>query len=118
MMSSKRRLLLAAPLLLVSGAMLARATKPRVIKIEARKFRFSPNVIELKKGEEVVLELTAVDFPHGFSLPDFKLRADLIMDTPVRVTLKPEQVGQFGFLCDNFCGSGHEEMAGTIVVKA
>lgn len=58
MMSSKRRLLLAAPLLLVSGAMLAKASKPRLIKIEARKFRFSPNVIELKKGEEVVALVT------------------------------------------------------------
>jgi cytochrome c oxidase subunit 2 len=64
-----------------------------------------------------VLELTAADFPHGFSLPDFKVGADLIMDKPVRVTLKPGQAGQFGFLCDNFCGSGHEEMAGTLVVK-
>jgi cytochrome c oxidase subunit 2 len=40
------------------------------------------------------------------------------MGKPVQVRLKPDQVGQFGFLCDNFCGSGHEEMAGTIIVKA
>jgi cytochrome c oxidase subunit 2 len=39
------------------------------------------------------------------------------MDKPVRVKLKPERAGRFGFLCDNFCGSGHEEMAGIIVVK-
>ncbi|WP_229259724.1 cupredoxin domain-containing protein [Duganella aceris] len=118
MMSSRRRLLLAAPLLLASSAMLAKAPKRRVIRIEARKFRFAPNVIELKAGEEVVLELTAIDFVHGFSLPDFNLRVDLVMGKPVRVTLKPEREGRFGFLCDNFCGSGHEEMAGTIVVKA
>jgi len=117
-MLTKRRLLLCAPLALVAlGAVQAKA-KERVIKIEARKFRFSPNVIELKKGEAVVLELTALDFPHGFSLPDFKIRADLVMGKPVRVKLKPEEAGQFGFLCDNFCGSGHEEMSGTLIVKA
>jgi len=116
-MNSKRRLLLAAPL--ASVALMAFAkSRERVIKIEARKFRFAPNVIEVRKGEDVVLELTAVDFPHGFSLPDFKIRADLIMDKPVRVKLKPDKEGQFGFLCDNFCGSGHEEMAGTLIVKA
>ena len=116
-MNSKRRLLLAAPL--ASVALMAFAKKrERVIRIEARKFRFAPNVIEVKKGEDAVLELTAVDFPHGFSLPDFKIRADLIMDKPVRVKLKPDKEGQFGFLCDNFCGSGHEEMAGTLIVKA
>jgi len=118
MTSSKRRLLLCAPLALaVLGVVQAKA-KERVIKIEARKFRFAPDVIELKKGEAVVLEFTALDFPHGFSLPDFKIRADLIMGKPVQVRLKPEEVGRFGFLCDNFCGSGHEEMAGTIIVKA
>ena len=117
-MLTKRRLLMCAPLALVAlGAVQAKA-KERLIKIEARKFRFAPNVIELKKGEAVVLELTALDFPHGFSLPDFKIRADLVMGKPVQVKLKPETAGQFGFLCDNFCGSGHEEMAGTIIVKA
>ncbi|MBV6323826.1 cupredoxin domain-containing protein [Duganella violaceipulchra] len=117
-MLTKRRLLLCAPLALVAlGAVQAKA-KERVIKIEARKFRFSPNVIELKTGEAVVLELTALDFPHGFSLPDFKIRADLVIGKPVRVKLKPEAAGQFGFLCDNFCGSGHEEMSGTLIVKA
>ncbi|WP_332855774.1 cupredoxin domain-containing protein [Duganella sp. S19_KUP01_CR8] len=117
-MLAKRRLLMCAPLALVAlGAVQAKA-KERVIKIEARKFRFAPNVIELKKGETVVLELTALDFPHGFSLPDFKIRADLVMGKPVRVKLKPEEAGQFGFLCDNFCGSGHEEMSGTLIVKA
>jgi len=117
-MNSKRRLLLAAPLASVALMAFAQKKGERVIKIEARKFRFAPNVIEVKKGEDVVLELTAVDFPHGFSLPDFKIRADLIMDKPVRVKLKPDKEGQFGFLCDNFCGSGHEEMAGTLIVKA
>lgn len=117
-MQAKRRLLLAAPLSLVALGVLHAASKERVIQIEARKFRFAPNVIELKKGETVVLELTAVDFPHGFSVPDFRIREDLIMGKPVRVTIKADKVGQFGFLCDNFCGGGHEEMAGTIIVKA
>src|SRR5471032_210135 len=116
-MQTKRRLLLCAPLALVAlGAVQAKA-KERVIKIEARKFRYAPNVIELKKGETVVLELTAFDFPHGFSVPELKVRADLVVGKPVRVTLKAEAAGQFGFLCDNFCGGGHEEMAGTIIVR-
>jgi cytochrome c oxidase subunit 2 len=115
---TKRRFLSAAALLLVGAVQAKTARKERVIKIEARKFRFAPNVIELKKGEAVVLELTALDFPHGFSIPELKVRADLVMGKTVQVRLKPEDAGQFGFLCDNFCGSGHEEMAGTIIVKA
>jgi cytochrome c oxidase subunit 2 len=33
-----------------------------------------------------------------------------------RVTLKPDSAGEFDFLCDNFCGTGHEEMNGEIIV--
>jgi cytochrome c oxidase subunit 2 len=33
-----------------------------------------------------------------------------------RVRLVPDKVGTFPFVCDIFCGSGHEDMTGTIVV--
>jgi len=124
MQISKRRFMLGVPLALgaVAGSVLLAGTamaktKERVIKIEARKFRYAPNLIELKKGEAVVLEFTAVDFTHGFSIPEMKVRADLLQGQVVRVKLQPDTAGQFAFLCDNFCGSGHEEMAGTIIVK-
>jgi cytochrome c oxidase subunit 2 len=32
--------------------------------------------------------------------------------TTVRVRVVPEKAGRFAFLCDNFCGDGHEHMAG------
>lgn len=119
MQPSKRRLLLLAPALLVSGAMLEVAQAgPRVIRIEARKFRYAPNVITLKKDEEVVLELTALDFSHGFTVPDFHLRADLVAGQAVTVNFRPDRAGKFAFLCDNFCGSGHEEMGGMLIVNA
>jgi cytochrome c oxidase subunit 2 len=124
MQPSRRHFLMGAPLALASALVLAGAAhrkaapKERIIKIEARKFRFAPNLIELKVGEAVVLELTALDFAHGFSIPDWNTRTDLVMGKTVRMRLKPEQVGKFAFLCDNFCGSGHEEMNGSIVVTA
>lgn len=123
MQTSKRRFMVGVPLalgsVLMAGVGAAAAAKPkeRVIKIEARKFRYAPNLIELKKGEAVALEFRAIDFTHGFSVPDMKVRADLLQGQVVRVKLQPDTAGQFGFLCDNFCGSGHEEMAGTIIVK-
>jgi cytochrome c oxidase subunit 2 len=92
--------------------------KPRVIKIEAKKFVYTPNEITIKKGEQVILELTALDFVHGFSLPDFHTRADIPPGKVTTVMLNPTEAGRFTFLCDNFCGNGHEEMNGTIIVEA
>jgi cytochrome c oxidase subunit 2 len=124
MQASRRRFLIGAPLALGSVLALAgtahrkAAAAERVIQIEARKFRYAPNEIELKVGEAVVLELTALDFTHGFSIPDWKMRADLVIGRPVRIRVKPEQAGKVAFLCDNFCGSGHEEMNGSFIVTA
>lgn len=94
------------------------AAKERVIKIQAKKFAYTPNKIVLKLGQPVVLEFTSVDFIHGFNIPDMKIRADLPPGTITKVRLTPDKAGDYEFLCDNFCGSGHEEMSGKITVKA
>jgi cytochrome c oxidase subunit 2 len=91
--------------------------KERVIKIQARRFVYTPNEITIKKGEAVVLEFTSLDFVHGFNIPDLKIRADLPPGQVTRVSLKVDKSGVYDFLCDNFCGSGHEEMNGKIIVK-
>jgi cytochrome c oxidase subunit II len=90
----------------------------QVIKILARRFTYSPNQITLKKGVPVVLELTTADVLMGFSLPDFNVRADIIPDQVTKLRLVPDKVGTFEFLCDIFCGSGHETMNGTLTVVA
>jgi len=92
--------------------------KERVIKVQAKKFVYTPNRIVLKQGESVVLEFTALDFMHGFKIPDWNIRADLMPGQVTRVSLKPDNAGEFDFLCDNFCGTGHEEMSGKIIVTA
>jgi cytochrome c oxidase subunit 2 len=107
----------AAALALSSLAALALARpRPRVIKVVAKKFVFVPSEIRLKKGETVTLQLTAPEVPMGFSLPDFSLRADIIPGQPTTLQLTPDKAGSFIFLCDVFCGSGHEDMNGTLVV--
>ncbi len=94
----------------------ADATDPQVITIEARRFAYSPAVIRLKKDQPVVLELISKDGLHGFNAPELGLRSDVIMDGPSRLTFTPRKTGRFIFHCDIFCGSGHDQMAGEIVV--
>ena len=88
----------------------------RVIKITAKAFEYVPNEITLKKGEPVVLELTSQDLFHGFNISDLGLRADLPPGKTARVQLTPDKTGDFEFHCDNFCGTGHENMNGVIHV--
>ena len=106
----------------VGGAVLAQGAtknpnKERVVKIVAQKFSYIPKEIVLKKGQPAVLEFTSLDFVHGFKIPDLNIRADLPPGKVTRVRLTPEKAGVYEFLCDNFCGAGHEEMSGRIIVK-
>jgi cytochrome c oxidase subunit 2 len=112
-----RRLVLAAGLLaLAGGAGVLAQKQPRVIKVSARRFSFTPGQIELKKGEPVVFELTTEDIFMGMNIPDFGVRSDIVPGKTTTLALTPDKAGTFTFLCDVFCGDGHEGMSGTLVV--
>jgi cytochrome c oxidase subunit II len=122
MVASRRRLLVALGALLLGSATatLRAASEPpeKVIRILARRFTYSPDRITLKKDVPVILELTTADVLMGFSVPDFSVRADILPGKVARVRLVADKVGTFTFLCDIFCGSGHETMNGTLIVVA
>ncbi len=104
---------------LVAAAVMAVAAAPdeRVISVSAMKFEFLPPAINLKRGEPVIIELNSLDRAHGFKVPALDLDVAVLPDTTVRVRVVPEKAGRFTFLCDNFCGDGHEDMDGEIVVS-
>jgi len=90
----------------------------RIIPIKARKFTYEPAEITLKLNEPVIFQLTTADVVMGFSVPDFSVRATIIPGQVVEVPMTPTRTGEFTFLCDVFCGSGHENMEGTLRVVA
>jgi plastocyanin len=92
------------------------AIKEKEIEVNAKKFAFLPNEIRLKKGEPVVLKLKSLDRQHGFYCKELGIREDINPDKITEVHLIPEKAGTFNFECDVFCGSGHEDMNGQIIV--
>jgi cytochrome c oxidase subunit II len=88
----------------------------QVIKVTAKKFEFSPSVIAVHLNVPVVLEFTSLDRLHGFAVPDLKLEAEIKPGETTRVRFVPDKLGTFPFRCNRFCGSGHEDMNGQIVV--
>jgi len=106
----------ALALVVLSAVTAGRGAEPRVVKISAKRFSFTPPEVHVRKGETVVLELTSLDRVHGFNLPAFKIRMDIVPKEVTRVTLTPDKEGTFPFHCDVFCGDGHEDMTGTLIV--
>lgn len=90
--------------------------KVRMIEVSSKRYEFIPSQLTLKKGETVDIELSTEDVVMGFNVPEMTTRATIMPGQVVHLRLTPRKVGTFGFLCDVFCGSGHEDMNGTITV--
>jgi cytochrome c oxidase subunit 2 len=114
----KRRVALLSLAALGAGAARPAAGSPAEVRIGARKFAFYPDKITAKLGQPLVLILTSEDRIHGFKMPDFGLRADIVPGQETRVTLTSGKAGSFAFFCDVFCGDGHEDMDGTLTFEA
>ena len=98
------------------GLLAGQSRAAAVITITAHRFAYEPNLITVRKGEPVTIELGSSDRLHGFVLAAFGIRLDASPDGRSRVTFTPQQAGTFLFHCDIFCGDGHEDMVGHLVV--
>jgi len=87
------------------------------IKMTAKQFAFEPGVIEINKGDKVKLIVTSVDVPHGISIPEYGINERLNPGNPVTIEFTADKQGTFTAFCSVFCGSGHSNMKGKIVVR-
>ncbi len=93
------------------------ATAPAKVSIKAHLGEFVPDEIHLKKGETVSLELSSTDTIHGFACPDLGIDTKLVPGQPLTVPVTLSAPGEYDFFCSVFCGEGHENMLGKIIVE-
>lgn len=86
-------------------------------KITAKQFSFEPDTIEVNKGDKVRLVITSMDVPHGFSIAEYGINERLDVGKPVTIEFTADKEGSFTAFCSVFCGSGHSNMKGKLVVK-
>ena len=87
------------------------------IQVTARKYKFTPNVITVKKGQLVRLIITAEDRDHGIRLKDFDIKQRLVKGAPTTIEFTPQEAGTFDFKCSVRCGLRHGKMKGKLVVE-
>ncbi|MDB5970796.1 MAG: cytochrome-c oxidase [Hydrocarboniphaga sp.] len=88
----------------------------RVVKVSAKRYEFRPASITISRGESLDLELVTDDVLMGFNAPDLGVRSNIVPGQVSCLRITPQKTGTFPFLCDVFCGSGHEDMNGSITV--
>ena len=63
--------------------------------------------------------VVSADGPHGLEIKKFKVKKDIPRGTtPVVIEFTPTEAGQFPILCSEYCGDGHADMKGMLVVQA
>jgi cytochrome c oxidase subunit 2 len=92
------------------------AAGPKVVRLEAGRYDYTPNPLVLKKGEPVVIALTTRDGTHGFDVAGLKLNATVRKGETVDIPVTPSATGTYKITCDHFCGFGHFWMDGRIEV--
>ncbi|MDP2750763.1 MAG: cupredoxin domain-containing protein [Nanoarchaeota archaeon] len=85
--------------------------------INAFKFGFDPSTIEVNKGDTVRITLSSSDVGHGFALKEYGISETFSKGETKTVEFVADKEGTFTFYCNVYCGSGHGDMKGTLIVK-
>jgi cytochrome c oxidase subunit 2 len=92
------------------------------VAIQAIRFNFLPGgtqPIEVPENSEVTFYITSPDVTHGFNIVGTNVNTMVIPGQMAEITVEfgeYDEREEMGILCNEFCGAGHEEMAGEIHV--
>lgn len=73
-------------------------------------------VLELEKDQSYRLHLSSMDWQHGFSLQPTNINIQVHPNYELVLTMTPDEAGEYGVVCNEFCGIGHHQMLGKIYV--
>ncbi|MBS4209416.1 cupredoxin domain-containing protein [Bacillus sp. FJAT-50079] len=81
--------------------------------IEASNFDFDLKEIKVNKGDTVKVTLKNVEGMHAVEFEGYKkeVKAD------ETITFVADKAGEFEYICSIFCGAGHNDMVGKLIVE-
>lgn len=111
----------------------AQSQTVQVIDMTAKKYKFAPSPVHVKRGMKVQLQITALDHVHGFKINIYPDGADakgapgLVFSAPkdcwrlekgqvTTIEFVAQTAGSYPFKCCVFCGFGHMGMKGELIV--
>jgi len=75
------------------------------------------NELRVPFGKPVRLVMTSEDVIHGFFIPDYRLKQDVLPGSYTELWLWPDKVGVFDIYCSQYCGVGHSSMVAKLMVE-
>ena len=87
------------------------------IVAQAQPWVFDPKEIRVPVGSTVTFYVSSVDVQHGFMIQDTNINVMILPGQVSKMTATFNKKGTFKFLCDEYCGVGHQNMYGSVIVE-
>ncbi len=85
--------------------------------VVAHIFSFAPSTIAVPAGTTVTFYVTSPDVVHGFFITDTAINMMIVPGWVSSATHTFTKPGSYLLLCNEYCGSGHHFMYGSIEVR-
>jgi cytochrome c oxidase subunit II len=73
------------------------------------------NEVHVPVGKAVKFIMTSPDVIHGFYLPEFRVKQDIVPGSYNYLWVAPDRPGRFDIYCTQYCGTGHSTMRAVMV---
>jgi cytochrome c oxidase subunit 2 len=74
------------------------------------------NELHIPLGRPVKLVMISHDVIHSFSIPAFRVKQDVVPGSYSTQWFTPTKKGEYDLFCQEYCGTGHPDMIGRVVV--
>lgn len=76
------------------------------------------NLLVVPEGRPTVVHLVAKDVIHSFTLPEMRVKQDVVPGLPTATWFTPTATGVWEIGCSQLCGLGHYRMRGVFEVRS
>ena len=84
--------------------------------VVSKMFSFKPDPLKVPRGSVVDFYLTSTDVVHGFYIDGTDVNLMAIPNAVNYAQARFDKPGKYQVICHEFCGMGHHDMVGAIVV--
>lgn len=74
------------------------------------------NELHVPLGKAIKLTMISQDVIHGFYVPAFRMKRDVLPGRYNTVWFQPTRPGRYHLFCSEYCGTNHSEMTGWVYV--
>jgi cytochrome c oxidase subunit 2 len=96
------------------------------VTVDSFRFGYDPDTIKVHMDETIVIKLNGeslndsvdVDLTtHSFTIDEFDVDLRIERNETGKTVFTPTKRGRFTFYCSVFCGEGHDDMKGLLIVE-